>query len=379
MKSKTINKPVFPAFVMMGFSYEEIVARIKEVSNLSDAEIDSKVNGKLEQFSGLVSKEGAAHIMANELGIRLSRPAASLLKIANIVSGMQNVEVLGRVVAVYPAKAFSSNGRSGQVGSAILGDETGTIRVVFWNEEANRLGFLNRGDVIRLKGVYVKDSRNSSLELHVNSRSLVVVNPPGESVEVKERELKRRRINEIADDDSFVELLATVIEVFDLRFFEVCPNCGKRARMQENVFVCSSHGAVAPSYSYVLNAFLDDGTGSVRTVFFGKSARQFLRREDGELLSFRLSPESFEPVKTEALGSFVKVGARVSRNEMYGRIELVANSVEQARPEDAQGAQVVAQQERVEVSPVPVAVEEGVSDGGSSGSVEESLGSESNI
>lgn len=117
----------------------------------------------------------------------------------------------------------------------------------------------------------------------------------------------------------------------------------------------------------------------MRTVFFGKSARQFLRREDGELLSFRLSPESFEPVKTEALGSFVKVGARVSRNEMYGRIELVANSVEQARPEDAQGAQVVAQQERVEVSPVPVAVEEGVSDGSSSGSVEESLGSESNI
>ena len=376
---KTINKRVFSAFVMMGFSYDEIVARIKEVSNLSDAEIASTIDGKVGQFSGLVSKEGAAHILANELGIKLSRPVASRLKVANIVSGMQNVEVLGRVVAVYPAKAFSSNGRSGQVGSAIFGDETGTIRVVFWNEEANKLAFLKHGDMLMLKGVYVKDSRSNSLELHVNSRSLVVVNPPGESVEVKERELKRRRINELADDDSFVEVLATVIEVFDLRFFEVCPDCGKRARVQDSGFVCSSHGVVMPSYSYVLNAFLDDGTASVRTVFFRNSAQQFLRRSEDELLSFRLSPESFEQVKTEALGSFVKVRARVSRNEMYGRIELVANSVEPAKPEDAQGVQGVAQQERVEVSPVPAAAGgSGVSDGSGSGSVEESLGSESN-
>ncbi len=326
---------------MMKLSYDEAVAKIREISNLGEAEIAARVNAKLEQFSGLVSKEGAAHILANELGIRLLDSSASFskLKVDKIIAGMQNVEVVAKVLSVYPVRQFNSNGREGQVGSALLGDETGVIRSVFWNEQANKLAFLNKGDVVKLRGVYVKESRSSALELHFNSRSTMVVNPPGESVEVKEfvRDAKRKRISEIADTDAFVEVLATVIEVFDLRFFEVCDRCGKRARPQDAAFVCAEHGAVAaPNYSYLLNVFLDDGTASVRTVFFRNSAQKFLEKTDAELLSFRAAPGAFEPVRNGALGSFVRISARVNKNEMFNRLELVANDVSKAKPEDAQ-------------------------------------------
>ncbi len=326
---------------MMKLSYDEAVAKIKESSNLSEAEITARVNAKLEQFSGLVSKEGAAHILANELGIKLldNTGSFSKLKIDKIIVGMQNVEVVAKVLSVYPVRQFNSNGREGQVGSALLGDETGVIRSVFWNEQANKLAFMNKGDVVKLRGVYVKESRNSALELHFNSRSTIVMNPPGESVQVKEfvRDVKRKRINEIADADTFVEVLATVIEVFDLRFFEVCDRCGKRSKPQDSVFMCAEHGAVAtPAYSYLVNVFLDDGTASVRTVFFRNSAQKFLKKTDAELLAFRESPEAFEQVKNEALGSFVRISARVNKNEMFNRIELVANDVSEAKPEEAQ-------------------------------------------
>ncbi len=326
---------------MMKLSYEEAVAKIRENSNLGEAEIAARVNAKLEQFSGLVSKEGAAHILANELGIKLidNTGSFSKLKIEKIIVGMQNVEVVAKVLSVYPVRQFNSNGREGQVGSALLGDDTGVIRSVFWNEQANKLAFMNKGDVVKLKGVYVKESRNNALELHFNSRSTIVMNPPGESVQVKEfvRDVRRKRISEIADTDAFVEVLATVIEVFDLRFFEVCDRCGKRSKPQDSVFTCAEHGAVAaPNYSYLVNVFLDDGTASVRTVFFRNAAQKFLKKTDAELLAFRAAPEAFEQVKNEALGSFVRISARVNKNEMFNRLELVANDVSEAKPEEAQ-------------------------------------------
>ncbi|MFH1450980.1 MAG: hypothetical protein ABIF92_03290, partial [archaeon] len=169
-------------------------------------------------------------------------------------------------------------------------------------------------------------------------RSTMIVNPPGEKVEVKEyiREVAKRRISELADTDTFVEVLATVIEVFDLRFFEVCDKCGKRAKPQDTAFVCGQHGPVTPNYSYVVNVFLDDGTAAIRTVFFRDTAQKFLKKTNDEMLSFREVPEAFEQVKTEALGSFVRIAARVSKNEMFNRLELIANEVSEAKPEEAQ-------------------------------------------
>ena len=48
---------------MLGFKYEDIIARIKEEKGLSDGEIEVKVKQKLEQLSDLISKQGAAHIV----------------------------------------------------------------------------------------------------------------------------------------------------------------------------------------------------------------------------------------------------------------------------------------------------------------------------
>ena len=317
-------------------SYDQAVAKILENSSLSEDEISSRINEKLNQFAGLVSKQGAAHILANELGIKLISNAVSRFKIANVVVGMSNAEILTKVLAVFPARQFNSNGRSGQVGTAILGDDTGTIRGVFWNEQANKLAFIKTGDVLKLKGVYVKENRDKTPELHFNDRSAMVVNPPGESVDAVEyqRQNKTKRLNEISDSDSYVDTAGTVIEVFDIRFFEICGQCGKRARPENDSYACRQHGVVTPDYSYVLNAFLDNGTAQVRTVFFRETAQKFLGKTNEELLAFRDSPEAFEQVKTEALGKFLRISAKVNKNEMYGRIELIANEVSEAKPEE---------------------------------------------
>ena len=85
---------------MIKIPYEEIVLKINEKSKMPVSEIDERVEKKLKQLSGLISKEGAAHIVANELGIKIFEPLSGKLQIKNILNGMRDVETVGKVLQV---------------------------------------------------------------------------------------------------------------------------------------------------------------------------------------------------------------------------------------------------------------------------------------
>ena len=117
---------------MIRIPFEDIVTKIKEKTGLSEQDITSKVEQKCTQLSGLVSKDGAAHIIANELGVKLIE-SGGRQKIKDVIAGMRSVEILGKVTQIYEAKEFKrSDGTPGKVGSFVLGDETGTLRIVCW-------------------------------------------------------------------------------------------------------------------------------------------------------------------------------------------------------------------------------------------------------
>ena len=54
---------------MIDIPRAEIVTKIKEAKGLSEDEINAKIQEKLTQLAGLISEDGAAHIIANELGV----------------------------------------------------------------------------------------------------------------------------------------------------------------------------------------------------------------------------------------------------------------------------------------------------------------------
>jgi len=119
---------------MIKMPYNDILEKIKEKSGLSEEEIKEKIDTKLKQLSGLISKEGAAHIVANELGVKLFDALGGKLQIKNILAGMRSVEVVGKVLRVFELREFNSKGRAGKVASFVIGDETGTIRIVMWGD-----------------------------------------------------------------------------------------------------------------------------------------------------------------------------------------------------------------------------------------------------
>lgn len=309
---------------MIGIPVKDIIAKISKSTQLSEEEIRSKIKSKIDQLYGLVSEEGAAHIVANEYGIKLLE-AHGDLKIKDVLIGMKSVDIIGKVMRKYELREFNTEKRKGKVANLMLADETGSIRVVFWNDKTNEFTQLKDEDIIKIKGAYVRDNAGRK-ELHMGDNSSMIINPTNVTINARERrEYARKHISELTEGMS-AEILGTILQVFDIKFFEVCPKCNKRMRMREDQFACEEHGTLQPIYNYVMNVYLDDGTGNVRAIFWKQQSQRLLKLSDEQLNVIRQNPELFERYKTEMLGNQIKI-LGTAKNNMMGRLEFNSDIV----------------------------------------------------
>lgn len=312
---------------MINIPYEQIVERIQKEADISEDEINGKINQKMKQLSGLISREGAAHIVANELGIKLFDAFTGKLQIKNILVGLRNVETVGKVLQTYELREFTTNERQGKVASLVIGDETGTIRVVMWGSQADNIKNISKDMMLKLVGGYVKNN-NGSIELHLNERSQLILNPPGENIDVvRQNTAERKEISNLTEKDNNAEILGTIVQIFDPRFFPIDPGTGRKVTENEGAYYLNDKVIENPDYSYVLNLIVDDGTDNMRAVFFRETMEKLINCNKEKILGYKDNPETFEQVKSDLLGTLVKINGRVKKNLFFDRLEIVANDV----------------------------------------------------
>ena len=312
----------------------EIKQKILASGKLGSEELELKLKAKINELSGLISEEGAAHIIANELGVEIVSTTEKKLKIKEIYSGMRNVTTLGKVMRKFETREFSKEDRSGKVCSLIIGDETSTIRVVFWNDQVDLLKNVSEGDILLVKDAYVRENNNGK-EIHMGNQGSMEINPEGEKIEsVREAAAHdRRKISEL-QDGAGAEIVGTVVQVFDPRFFNVCPECSKKVTESSGAFSCNSHGEVKPSLSYVMNLILDDGSGNIRSVLWKNQTTHLLEKTEEQIAIYKENIAAFEEVKTDLLGEQLKLLGQVKKNEMFSRLEFNVQMVSKAKPEE---------------------------------------------
>ncbi|MBT5739729.1 hypothetical protein HOI26_01390 [Candidatus Woesearchaeota archaeon] len=307
----------------------DLKEKILASGKIGAADLEVKIKEKINELSGLVSEEGAAHILANEFGISLAPPAAQKLKIKEIYAGMRNISTVGKVVRKYDMVEFNKGGRSGKVCSLVLGDDSGTVRVVFWNDQVDQLQQVKEDDVLLVKEAYVRDNRGNK-EVHLGQKGEIEINPEGEVVEnvrtATPTTFTRKKISELQGGEEGVEVMGTIVQVFDPRFFDVHPETGRRLRDPEP--------GVVPALSYVMNLVLDDGSGTIRTVFWKQQTNHLLSKTEEDLAGYKDDLASFEDIKTDLLGEQVKVMGQVKKNDMFDRLEISVRMVEKASPEE---------------------------------------------
>lgn len=320
---------------MFQLRYEEIISRIKEEKQLSDEEIEGKIKQKLNQLSDLISREGAAHIVANELGVKvLSVPKD--MKINRLLSGMTNVSLLGKVVKLNDVVNYNKNGREGKVVSFLFGDETGVVRAVFWDvNHINQVenGSVKEGSIIKLINGYVK-SNNGYKEVHLGNKGSVEIQPNGVSIEVNQAQsfdFDKKKIVDLKAGEISVGVIGTIVQVFEPRFYEACPNCGKK--LDTNTGKCLVHGEVSKEFVPIVNVFIDDGTDNIRAVAFRNQAETLLNIGKEQLLELKDHLENFETIRNELLGKQLMLVGRVTRNEMFERNEMMIQRIMEVDPD----------------------------------------------
>ena len=316
----------------MVLTKEQIIQKIVETTSLSLEDINSKIKQKLDQLAGLVSEEGAAHIVANELGVKLIPSTEQSLEISNLLEGLRNVEVTVKVTKKFEIKEFNSARGPGKLASFMMGDKSGRMRATLWNTKVDDyFDKFKEGDTIIIKNAYVrKNTYTNALDLNIGDNAEITVNPEGVKIEVGAEESTRKKISDLNANDFRAEILATIVQVSDIRFWETCPTCNKKPKLENEKHICAEHGEIAATdlgYSYVLNCYLDDGSSSVRTVFWREQIQKLLGETHENILKFRESPDLFEPFKSSLLGEMIKVTGRVNKNEAFDRVEFVAMDI----------------------------------------------------
>jgi len=311
----------------MKIPLQDIIDKIKTEKGVTDEEIKSKILKKMEQLSGLISEEGAAHIIANELGVKIFEEYSGKLKINKILAGIRELETVGKVTQKYDIRTFEGSNGPGKVASLVIGDETGSIRMACWGDQADKTQEIKEGDIIKILGAYSRENQGR-VEIHLNDRAKIIINPPGETIEnVQERpQATRKPINELDEEDN-IEIVGTIIQVYDPTFFDVCPKCFKRAQPEESGHSCPEHGSITPLHNCVMNLMLDDGTNTIRTVFFKTQMERLLGKTPEQLEAYKDNPQDFDAIKLDLIGNQLRLIGKVKKNTMFDRLEFTAQLV----------------------------------------------------
>ena len=133
-------------------------------TDVSEEKFREAVAEKVEQMEGLADEETAAMILAHELADN------EVETIADIDPAMDEVKFLAKVRSVGELRTFDRDGEDddGRVINVEAADETDTVRLAFWDEQAAAIagGGLEVGQVLRVKG-RPKDGYNG-LEVSVD-------------------------------------------------------------------------------------------------------------------------------------------------------------------------------------------------------------------
>ena len=294
-------------------NYQQLVEFISDNSGVSVEEIERKIEAKQAKLAGLISKEGAAQVIAAELNINFDK---QFIKISQMVPGMRKINLIGKIIELFPIREYNKNGRSGKIGSFILADDTSNVRTVLWDE--NHIDLIDKGEISHESFVEINNASIRNGELHLGSFSEIKVSDKNIENIVTEKPILEKKIIDLNPNDS-VTTRAFIVNMFEPKFFEVCPECRKKV---SETGECNEHGKVVPEKRSLLSLVIDDGTENIRATIFSEVLEKIMTREELE------NQELFAAKKRELLGKEILIKGQIRRNSMFDSNDFIVSEFE---------------------------------------------------
>jgi ssDNA-binding replication factor A large subunit len=316
---------------------EEILSELEKNTKYSREKLLEMIKNKQEELSGLVSMEGAGHLVARDLGVNLLIQEKRVFKINNIVKGMKNVNLKARVIQISEMREFERKDKNkGKVCNLILTDGTGEIRLTLWDKQAGIVeeGKINEGDVIEVKNAFSKENIFGGVELGLSRIARIEKLEDDQSIphQIIRTRVERIPIKNVKEGD--FEIKGNIVQIFNVNpVFQTCPQCRTKVEKTKKGFKCSEHGQVEPDNNMIISGIVDDGTDSIRTVFFRDQAKTITGLEPSVLLSMS-QDEAMNLIKQNALGNEIIMRGRIQKNKIFDTLEMIVNDVKELNIEE---------------------------------------------
>lgn len=264
---------------------------------LSKEELDNQIRIKTKEYAGFLSLQGILFIIAKEYGYDLHSNEILTehynfieekinyddftIEISDVREGMLNLILLGKIIKIFNFSNFSRKDRTlGTVGSFLIGDPSGIIKVVVWDEMVDLLKneLFQENLLVRIIGGYSKIGSNKRLEVHLGKKGRIILAPddvdPEKQKLFESMQLKRKidinlpiefplKIKELIDRYKFIHKVRGTIYLEE--FKEIITRSGDK--------------------TFLLKFFLKDETMTIRVVVWGMEAIECLKYlEDGAVI-----------------------------------------------------------------------------------------------
>ncbi|MBQ1781979.1 MAG: replication protein A, partial [Methanobrevibacter sp.] len=222
-----------------------------------------------------LSEEEASAMFIPELAT-LEKALYDYKKIEELDEDEEDTIIIGRVIEVNDVREFDrDNGDTGFVRNIEIADDTGSIRVVLWDNDAKNE--YEMGQAIKLQ--------NPRLSLDMDNRVEATVSGGTTMLEPSESELENlpsqdelmeaifvpKTIESLYEDDTNVHVTGTIQEVSpDKILLKRCPNCRENVDDSEDEYYCDNcgHSFDEPSYTLMIPTRIEDETGDISVTFF---------------------------------------------------------------------------------------------------------------
>jgi len=319
---------------MLQGTYRELLEKISKLTNLSIEELERRVDAKCSRLSGLISKQGAAQIVASELGVKFE---GQRVKVSDLLPGMRKTTVIGKIIQIFPVREFIKKDMKSKVLNIVVADENSNVRVVFWDVNHIKFfedGLFKTGDVVELQNISVRGTE--SKEVHLSSYSKIQLSTEKiENVDIsmnRNQSIAHKEIKDLQQNER-VKVRATVVQIFEPRFFDTCPECNKKLFFENGLYHCEEHGNVMPNHKALTSIIIDDGVETTRAILFDSILIKFLDLAKDNFIAKLKDITFFIEKKKEILGKEFFFYGVVKKNALFNNLEINISDMEEINPD----------------------------------------------
>ncbi|MDR1993900.1 MAG: hypothetical protein LBQ98_10510 [Nitrososphaerota archaeon] len=195
---------------------QNLIAEIQaKNSQINQSQIIELLTAERERTGGLLGDDTLLRLIAAKLGVPVTQVTFQnnrFISSKHLFAGLYDVNVAGRLIAIFPVKTFSNEEKSGKLVTLLLGDNDGLLRVVLWNEKTELVeqGELRAGQIVELLHGYTRDDRYGKTELHLGTKSLIELQSPQITDTYPSLEQLTTKINTLNPNSGNVHLLGVV-------------------------------------------------------------------------------------------------------------------------------------------------------------------------